>query len=62
MSLLTLFRPTPDHPMGKETHELAWRLQGNNKIGWLVFQLNMNFLKKEFGLDATTLKDLRFNN
>lgn len=62
VSLLTLFRPTPDHPMGKKIHELAWRLQGNRKIGWLVFQLNMDYLEKEFGLDAATLKSMRFNN
>ena len=62
VSLLTLFRAAPDHPLGKETHELAWRLQSNKKIGWLVFQLDMEFLEKEFGLDAATLKDLRFNN
>ena len=62
VSLLTLFRPTADQPMGKETHELAWLLSDHGRIGWLIFRLNMDFLEKEFGIDTAILKDLRFNH
>lgn len=62
VSLLTMFRAEPGHPMGKQTNELAWRLSDNHRIGWLVFQLNMEFLEKEFGVDTAVLKNMRFKD
>ena len=48
--------------MGEQTYELAWRLPVNGTVGWLVFQLDMNWLEKEYGIDPKTLKNMRFSD
>ena len=61
-SILTLFRSSPDHPMGEEGVEIAFKMNpvGNNHW-WLVFQLDMKWLGQEYGVDTKTLNKMRFN-
>ena len=54
--VLKLFRSTKEHPMGTEGLELAFSIPG----GLLVFQLDPEWIGKEFGIDGKTLKKMRF--
>ena len=61
--VLTLYRADKDHPMGKKGTEIAFELkQGDQLLGWLIFQLDMERLKKNYGLDLDNLRKLRFEN
>ncbi|MCK5437202.1 MAG: cyclic nucleotide-binding domain-containing protein [Desulfobulbaceae bacterium] len=61
-SILTLFRSSPNHPLGAEGVEIAFKMDpvGNNQW-WLIFQLDMNWLGNEYGIDTGTLKNMRFD-
>ena len=61
--VLTLYRADKDHPMGKKGTEIAFELkQGDQLLGWLIFQLDMERLKKNYGIDLDNLRKLRFEN
>ncbi len=57
--LLRLFRPTPNHPTGKETYELLFTLPGNT--GWLALQLDTGELARAFGLTPAILERMPFS-
>jgi PAS domain S-box-containing protein len=58
---LTLYRADKDHPMGKKCVEIAFNLDKNDhRIGWLIFQMDLNRLKTNYGIDATGFKPFNF--
>ena len=58
--ILTLFRVRPGHPMGRQEIEIAFELnKGGRFLGWLIFQLDMDRLEKDFKVDLETLKKIR---
>ena len=61
--VLTLYRADKDHPMGKKSVEIAYQLQLDGRLmGWLIFQMNMDRLHKDYGIDLEGLSELRFEN
>ena len=60
--VLTLYRTSREHPMGKKSVEIAFRIDQNGQLlGWLVFQMDMDLLAREFEIDETDLKRFRFS-
>lgn len=60
-SVLTLYRADKDHPMGQKSIEIAFEMNKNNRrIGWLIFQLDLHRLKKDYGTDVSGLKQFNF--
>lgn len=58
--LLVVYRADKIHPMGKQGVEIAFKLQQNEKIsGWLIFQMDMDRVKKNLGLDLADLRKLQ---
>ena len=55
---LTLFRTDSDNPRGVKGDEVAYKLP--EQAGWLVFQLDMERLNMEFGIDAKMLDKIYF--
>ena len=62
--LLTLFRSDKEHRMGTKGVEIAYEIrQGNGEItNWLIFQLEMEHLDREYGIDTKILSKLDFQN
>ena len=61
LSVLTLYRADKDHPMGQKSIEIAFEMNKNNQIiGWLIFQLDLNRLKTDYGVDVSGKKQLKF--
>jgi len=58
--VLILYRTDKNHPMGKKGVEIAFELQQNEAfIGWLVFQMDLDQLKKNLGIDLEDLRKLQ---
>lgn len=55
---LTLFRTDRDNPRGVKGDEIAYKLP--KSAGWLVFQLDMELLDREFGIDSKMLDKIDF--
>jgi PAS domain S-box-containing protein len=62
--ILTLFRADKDHPMGTKGVEIAYEIrQENGEItNWLIFQLEMEHLDREYGIDTKILSRIDFQN
>jgi PAS domain S-box-containing protein len=60
--LLTLFRSDKKHRMGAKGVEIAYEIrQENGEItNWLIFQLEMEHLDREYGIDTKTLSKIDF--
>lgn len=59
--VLTLYRTDKKHPMGYKGMEIAFEMSRNNEfMGWLVFQMNVDFLKKAHGVGEEDLKKFQF--
>ncbi len=60
--ILTLFRADKKHRMGAKGIEIAYEIrQENGEItNWLIFQLEMEHLDREFGIDTKTLSGIDF--
>ena len=57
LKLLVLYRADQEHPMGHRAVEVAFEIEKESRVlGWLVFQLNMDVLRKSF---SVTEEDLR---
>ena len=52
------FRPDRENPRGVQGDEIAYILP--QSAGWLVFQLDMERLNKEFGIDSKMLDKIEF--
>lgn len=58
---LTLFRADKENPMGRKGEEIAYDLRSvGGPAGWLVFQLDMERLDKDFGIDGDMLDEIDF--
>jgi PAS domain S-box-containing protein len=61
--VLTLYRTHKDHPMGLKDTEVVFRLyKGNDFLGWLIFQVDLEFIKDKHNADENDLKNFRFEN
>ena len=59
--VLTLYRADKNYPMGKKGVEIAFELyRGDQMLGWLIFQLDLDFLSRTHGIDAEDLKQFQF--
>lgn len=60
--VLTFYRADKDHPMGSKGIEVAFELNKHNEfLGWLVFQMDVDFLKEVCKMDEEGLRDLHFD-
>jgi len=60
-SVLTLYRADKNHPMGQKSIEIAYEMNKNKRrIGWLIFQLDLHRLKKDYGEDVSGSKQFIF--
>jgi PAS domain S-box-containing protein len=58
--LLILYRADKDHPMGRKGMEIAFELKENQvNVGWLLFQMDLDFLKTQFDVDEEGLRNLQ---
>jgi PAS domain S-box-containing protein len=58
--VLVVYRADKHHPMGKQGVEIAFKLQQNEKFsGWLLFQMDMDQVNKNFGLGLADLRKLQ---
>lgn len=61
--VLTLYRADENHPMGTKGVEIAFEMKKDGQLlGWLVFQMDMDLLRKGYGVDEDGLKKLRFGS
>jgi len=59
--VLSLYRTTKDHPMGHRDTEIAFKLyKGDDFLGWLIFQVDMEVLKSKYNVDEKDLKKFHF--
>jgi PAS domain S-box-containing protein len=59
LRLLVLYRADEGHPMGHRAVELAFEMErANQPLGWLIFQMNMDFLKKNYSVTEEDLRKL----
>lgn len=59
--VLTVYRTDKDHPMGKKGVEIAFELYKDNEFkGWLIFQMDMELVRKIHGIDIEGLKEFQF--
>lgn len=59
--VLTLYRAHKDHPMGYRSVEIAFKLyKDNNFLGWLIFQVDMEVLKRKYNVDEKDLRKFHF--
>lgn len=61
--MLTLYREHKDYPMGIRHTEITFRLYHKGVFqGWLIFQLDMDLLKKKYNADEKDIRILRFED
>jgi PAS domain S-box-containing protein len=59
--VLTLYRSDKEHPMGRKGVEVAFEIDGEDGVlGWLVFQMNMEFLRSKYGITGEDIKKFYF--
>ena len=58
--VLTLYRPHKDHPMGLKSVEIALEMGKDQGMGWLVFQMDMEMLMRQYNMDEQGLRLLKF--
>ena len=59
-TVLVLYRPDKDHPMGRKGIELACPIRMEvEMLGWIVFQMDMDFLNKRMDIDEEAMKQFR---
>jgi len=60
--IITLFRAKKENPMGEKGVEIAYEIrQGDgDTTNWLIFQLEMEHLNREYGIDTKILSKIEF--
>ena len=59
--VLTLYRADADHPMGRKGVEVAFEISKDDTLlGWLLFQMDMEFLGAEYGVSVADLRKMQF--
>jgi PAS domain S-box-containing protein len=57
MKTLVLYRADQEHPMGHRAVEVAFEIEKENQpLGWLLFQMNMETLRKNYSLTEDDLR------
>ena len=60
-SLLSLYRVRKDKPMGEKYVEIAFELlSGNHRLGWIIFQMDMDFIHNEYNVVESDLLEFEF--
>ncbi len=58
--ILVLYRADKDNPMGRKGLEIAFDLkQGDQNVGWLLFQIDRDCMKANFDVDEEGLRGLQ---
>ena len=59
--LLILYRADKTHPMGHKGIELAFEIRdARHLLGWLLFQLDMGNIEREYGVSEKDLANFQF--
>lgn len=59
--VLVVYRVSKDQPMGEKGLEMAFEMKKNSRLlGWLVFQMNVDLLFREYNIDENDLKKFHF--
>ncbi|MCJ7774408.1 MAG: hypothetical protein MUP22_14895, partial [Desulfobacterales bacterium] len=59
--LLSLYRVSKNNPMGQKCFEIAFELYSEkNLVGWIIFQINMDVIKKSYNVTETDLQKFEF--
>jgi hypothetical protein len=60
--VLSLYRAEKGSPMGAKGIEIAFEMRdGENRLGWLLFQLDMKRLEREYHVTEETIRELHFS-
>jgi PAS domain S-box-containing protein len=60
-SVLSLYHRDKDHPTGQKSIEVAFEIKRRGEpLGWLLFQMDMGFIEREYGIDEEGLKAFQF--
>ena len=58
---LFLYRADKEYPMGRKSVEMAFKIKKEDRLlGWLIFQMDMDRLKKTYDIDEGNLKQFYF--
>ncbi|MFC1811846.1 cyclic nucleotide-binding domain-containing protein [Thermodesulfobacteriota bacterium] len=61
-NLLILYRASKDYPMGRKYEEIAFPMKnGRRFLGWLIFQMNIEMLEQEYGMNEVDLVNLKIS-
>lgn len=61
LRVLELYRTDEEHPMGHKQIELAFEWHANEHfLGWIVFQMDMDVIKKDYNMEVKDLLELEF--
>lgn len=59
--VLVVYRASNDQPMGSKGLEMAFELKKDDRLmGWLIFQMDVDLLHREYGVDEKDLKKFHF--
>jgi len=59
--ILILYRADKENPMGRKGIEIAFEMNIDNPfLGWLIFQMDMDLLEEEYGVNEEDLKEFIF--
>ena len=59
--LLSLYRVNKNNPMGQKYVEIAFKLTNDkNLIGWIVFQMDMDFVENEYNVHEVDFLEFEF--
>ena len=59
--VLSLYRTDKDHPMGVKGVEVAFEMvNGDQILGWFVFQMDVDLMKERYDIDEKVLKKFKF--
>lgn len=61
--LVTPYRRTDAHPMGKKSYEIAFLITDDSTpVGWLLFQLDMDKIRSFYGADISDILKYHFED
>jgi len=61
LKVLELYRTDEEHPMGHKEIELAFEWHTDDQFwGWIIFQMDMDIVKKDYDMELNDLLELEF--
>ncbi len=61
--ILIFYQKDKQHPMGRKCVAIGFRIKRKGQqVGWLIFQMNMKFLKNHYGVNESSLRRLKFRS